>query len=181
MNNRTVKQRLAGSVAIIIVLEICLCVTTSALAIAAVEVGSNLFSTGKVEIDLNGSKPIIADYDLIFKPGMTVVKDFYIENKSTDNVYYRIYFADLSGGLDNVLEVSIINNGKVLYTGTPAELTRDNVAAADDLLKIDERRDLKMVFHFPEDAGNEYMGMKLQFTICAEATQSKNNPDKLFD
>lgn len=180
MKSKTFKQ-LTGSVITITVLSFCLCIATIALALATVELSSNVFRTGYIDIELNGNKPIVEEYDLQFEPGMTVVRDFYIENKSPINVYYRIYFADVSGDLNDVLDVSIIYNDKVLYSGTPSELVRENVLAADDILKVNERRDLKMVFHFQEDAGNEYMGKDLRFTICAEATQTKNNPNKLFD
>ena len=68
----------------------------------------------------------------------------------------------------------------MLYTGTARELSGELVQAADDMLKVGERRNLTMVFHYPEETGNETQNAELTFTICAEATQTKNNPERLF-
>ena len=112
---------------------------------------------------------------------MTVVKDFFIENDSTWDVYYRLYLDNVTGGLADVLTVTIKDGNKVLYSGTANELTKQNVVAADDTLKIGQRRNLTAVFHYPENSGNETQNLNLTFTLCAEATQTKNNPNKLFD
>ena len=85
------------------------------------------------------------------------------------------------GGLSDVLTVTIKDGNKVLYSGTANELTKQNVVAADDTLKIGQRRNLTAVFHYPENSGNETQNLNLTFTLCAEATQTKNNPNKLFD
>ena len=48
--------------------------------------------TGKertVKINLNNGQPIISEHEFLFEPGMTVKKDFFVENMSTDSVYYR--------------------------------------------------------------------------------------------
>ncbi len=80
---------------------------------------------------------------------MTVVKDFFIENDSTWEVYYRLYLDNVSGGLSRVLTVTIKDGDKILYTGTANELTKQNVIAADDTLKIGQRRNLTVVFRLP--------------------------------
>ena len=177
---KTVKKRTGGIIAII-VLAVCLCITTFALVYASVSVENNLFHTGKVKINLNDGKPVIREHEFLFEPGMTVVKDFFIENDSTWNVYYRLYLDNVSGGLSRVLTVTIKDGDKVLYSGTANELTRQNVVAADDTLKIGQRRNLTVVFHYPETAGNDTQSLDLTFTLCAEATQTKNNPNKLFN
>ena len=174
-------KRLTGGIITIIILSICLCITTFALVYSIVSVENNLFHTGEVKINLNDGEPVISEHEFIFEPGMTVKKDFFIENESTWDVYYRIYLDEVSGGLADVLEITIKDGEKVLYSGTANELTQQNVIAADDTLKIGQRRDLTAYFHFPEDAGNKAQGLDLTFTLCAEATQTKNNPNKLFD
>lgn len=78
--NRTTSKKLTGSVFIIFLLTICLFITTFALMWATVSVESNLFHTGSVKINLNDGKPVIEEHELLFKPGMTVKKDFFIEN-----------------------------------------------------------------------------------------------------
>ena len=70
---------------------------------------------------------------------------------------------------------------KTLYQGTAENLKRNAVAAADDVLKIGERRKLTVYFHFPGEAGNSAQNLTLTFDMCADGVQTKNNPDKLFD
>ena len=180
MSETKTAKRLTGGIIVIIVLAVCLCVTTFALVYASVSVENNLFHTGEIKINLNDGKPVIQEHEFLFEPGMTVVKDFFIENDSTWDVYYRLYLEDVSGGLADVLTVTIKDGDKVLYTGTANELTRQNVAAADDTLKIGQRRNLTVIFHYPENSGNKTQKLDLAFTMCAEATQTKNNPNKLF-
>ena len=181
MSESKTAKRLTGGIIAIIILAICLAVTTFALVYATVSVENNLFRTGEVKINLNDGEPVIREHEFIFEPGMTVTKDFFIENESTWDVYYKIYFDDVSGGLADVLEVTIKDGDKTLYSGTANELTRQNVIAADDTLKIGQRRNLTVVFHYPENSGNDTQNLDLTFTMCAEATQTKNNPNKLFD
>ena len=181
MSESKTAKKLTGGIIAIIILAICLAVTTFALVYATVSVENNLFHTGEVKINLNDGEPVIREHEFIFEPGMTVIKDFFIENESTWDVYYKIYFDDVSGGLADVLEVTIKDGDKTLYSGTANELTRQNVIAADDTLKIGERRDLTVVFHYPESSGNETQNLDLTFTMCAEATQTKNNPNRLFN
>lgn len=180
MKNKTEKRLTAGIVTII-VLAICLCVTTFALVYASVKVENNLFHTGTVKINLNDGKPVITEREFLFEPGMTVKKDFFLQNLSTGDVYYRLYFDHIEGGLADVLEITIRDGDKVLYQGTAASLQRENVGAADDLLRLNERRELTIWFHFPEDADNSAQNLMLSFDLCADAVQTKNNPDKLFD
>ena len=178
--NKTAK-RLTGGIIAIVALAVCLCITTFALVYASVSVENNLFHTGKVKINLNDGKPVIREHEFIFEPGMTVKKDFFIENDSSWDVYYRIYLENVSGGLADVLEITVKDGDRAMYSGTASELTQQNVTAADDTLKIRQKRNLTVYFHFPEDKGNETQNLDLTFTMCAEATQTKNNPNRLFD
>ncbi len=180
MSETKTAKKLTGGIVAIIALAVCLAITTFALVFASVSVENNLFHTGEVKINLNDGEPVIREHEFLFEPGMTVIKDFFIENKSTWDVYYRIYLDDVSGGLADVLEVTIKDGDKILYTGTANELAKENVIAADDTLKIGQRRDLTVVFHYPESSGNETQNLDLTFTMCAEATQTKNNPNRLF-
>lgn len=181
MNDSKTAKRLTGGIVAIIILALCLAITTFALVYATVSVENNLFHTGEVRINLNNGKPVIQEHEFLFEPGMTVKKDFFIENESTWDVYYKIYFDNVSGGLADVLTVTIKDGEKTLYSGTANELTRKNVIAADDTLKIGERRNLTVIFHFPEEKGNEAQNLDLTFTMCADATQTKNNPNRLFE
>lgn len=181
MNTDTNAKKLTAGIVTVVILAICLCITTFALVWANVSVENNIFRTGAVEINLNDGKPIIEEHEFLFEPGMTVKKDFFIENLSTWDVYYRIYFDNVGGGLADILEIRIMDGEKLLFSGTARELVRENVAAPDDVLHLNERRELSVYFHFPEDAGNNTQNLILTFDMCAEAVQTKNNPDRLFD
>ena len=173
-------KKLTGGIVAIVLLTVCLCITTFALVYASVSVENNLFHTGEVKINLNNGEPVIREHEFLFEPGMTVRKEFFVENESTWDVYYRIYLGNLSGGLADVLDITVRDGDKILYSGTASELTRQNVAAADDTLKIGQRRNLTVTFYYPEEKGNDTQNLDLTFTMCAEATQTKNNPNKLF-
>lgn len=181
MSETKTAKRLTGGIIAIIVLAVCLCITTFALVYENVSVENNLFHTGEVKINLNDGNPVIREHEFLFKPGMTVKEDFFIKNDSTWDVYYRIYLDNVSGGLADVLTITVKDGDKTLYSGTANELTKQNVIAADDILKIGQRRNLTVVFHYPKTAGNDTQSLDLSFTLCAEATQTKNNPDKLFN
>ena len=164
-----------------VLLPVCLCITTFALVWATVSVEGNLFHTGTVKINLNDGRPVVEEHEFLFEPGMTVKKDFFIENQSTWDVYYKLYFADVEGGLANVLEITVKDGDKVLYSGKAANLTKENVGAADDVLKLNERRNLTVYFHFPEGVGNNTQNLVLTFSMKADAVQTKNNPNRVFD
>ncbi len=181
MNNSKTAKKLTGGIAAIVILAICLCVTTFALVYESVAVENNLFRTGGVKINLNDGEPVIREHEFLFEPGMTVKKNFFIENESTYDAYYKIYFSDVSGGLENVLEITVSDGDRVLYSGTAKSLSAENVTAADDYLKLKERKDLTVTFHFPEEKGNETQNLDLEFTLCAVGVQTKNNPNRLFD
>ena len=125
------KKRLKGSIVAVIVLAICLCITTYAIVWASVSVNENVFQTGKVQINLNDGKPVIEEHEFLFEPGMTVKKGFFIQNESTCEVYYKLYFDKVTGGLANVLEITIQKGDKILYRGTAASLSLAKVAAAE--------------------------------------------------
>ena len=184
MSNKQEKhtaKRLTASVLAIIILSVCLCITTYALVMVSVSVPDNYFQTGSVGINLNNGKPVIEEHEFLFEPGMTVTKDFFIENQSTWDVYYKIYFDEVTGGLAKVLQITIMDGEKILYEGTADDLSKVNVKAADDTLRINEKRILTISFHYPEEAGNSAQNLTLTFDMCADAVQTKNNPNKLFD
>ena len=180
-NQNTTSKKLTASIVTVIVLAICLCITTFALIWATVSVDNNLFQTGEIKINLNDGKPVIEEHEFLFEPGMTVKKDFFIENQSTWDVYYRLYFTDVEGGLADVLDITVKDGEKILYSGKASDLTRENVGAANDVLKLNERRNLTVYFHFPEETGNSTQNLVLTFSMSADAVQTKNNPNKLFN
>ena len=178
--NNDVIRKLTISIAIIIVLAVCLCITTFALIYSAVIVEDNVFQTGKVQINLNDGKPIITENEFLFEPGMTVKKEFFIKNESSDSVYYKIYLDAVKGGLAKVLDVKILDNktGDLLYDGKANTFTQKN-SKSDELI-LNEKRMLTAIFHYPEESGNSTQNMSLEFNMCATATQKRNNDGREF-
>ncbi len=175
-------KRLSISIITLVLLCLCLCITSFALGMAVYEVQNNVFQTGGIEIDLNGGKPVITADEFLFEPGMSVEKPFYIQNNGTWAVYYKLYFSGVSGALGDVLDVTILDDeGNTLVCGKLSELTRDSVHALENELAVDQREELRVLFHFPENEGNELQGQFLTFELSAVAVQTKNNPDKEFD
>lgn len=181
VNAKKISQKLTGGIAILIILSVCLCVTTFALVFSTVMIEDNIFTTGVVKINLNDEKPIVEEGDLIFEPGATVVKEFFIENKSTCQVYYKIYFDNVSGGLSDVILVTVRDGDEIIAEGKASELKKSATRAASSELEIGEKRTLTVTFHYPEGAGNETQNQFMQFDVHASAVQTKNNPDRNFE
>ena len=175
------EKKLKKGIAIIIILAICLCITTIALIYSAVSVTDHTFTTGLVKINLNDNIPIISEREFIFEPGMTVKKNFFVKNESSSDAYYKVYFENVQGGLADVLIITIKYGDNVLFQGTASELTAANVVPVDEILHIGERHNLTIFFEFPEKNGNDAQDSFLYFDACAKAVQTKNNPNKLFD
>lgn len=178
--NRT-GRRLTAHVLMVLALLICLGITTYALLIVSVSMPDNFFQTGSMELNLNDGKPVIEEYEFMFEPGMTVAKTFFVENKGTDSGFYRLYLRGVSGGLKDVLEVTLCDGEETLYRGTAEDFIKENVKTAEYALEAGERRYLEIIFHFPEEQGNTAQGRTLSFEICGELVQEKNNPDRLFE
>ena len=181
MTNKTTERQVRISIIIAVMLAIALCITTYALFYVSVSVKGNYFRTGIVSIDLNGGKPVIEEHEYLFEPGMTVEKPFYIQNDSTWAVYFKTYFDYVEGGLADVLEITILDKDKVLYTGTASNLSRQNVSAADDILRPGERRYFTIRFHMPKETENSAKDLSLKFDLCADAVQMRNNPNREFE
>lgn len=180
MTDSSLSKKLRAQIIVIIALLVCLVITTLALVYSTLTLENNLFSTGEVAINLNDSKPVISEHEFIFEPGMTVKKDFFIKNDSSDEIYYKLYFDNVEGNLANVLEITVKDGDKTLYSGTAESLTRDSVSAADDSLKVSQKKDLSIYFYYPTSAGNDTQNNTLTFDFCADGVQTRNNPQKSF-
>ncbi len=173
--------RLSSSIVAIVFLAACLCITSFALIHATLSTKGNIFATGEVRINLNGGEKIIREDEFLFESGMTVEKDFYIENQGTCGVWYRLFFDHVEGSLGEVLDVKILEEDKVLASGKMFELTREKVSAYDEPLESGEKKNLTISFQLSDDVGNEAMNQFLIFDFGADAVQTRNNPDKKFD
>ncbi len=181
MNNRKTLNKIKTGLGTIIFLSICLCVTTFALIFSVIEVENNYYQTGKVKINLNDNQPVIQVHEYLFEPGMNVVKDFFVENTGTADVYYRLYLENVSGGLADILDITILDGDKVLYQGKANELNRSQTIAVDDELKVGERKELDIQFYYPKGIGNDGQNQTLEFNLSADAVQVKNNVNKEFE
>ncbi len=177
-----IMRRLTICIAIIIVLAIALCITTFALVRSSmVSVEENIFNTGVVKININDEKPIIEEHEVLFEPGMTVRREFFVKNESTDSVYYKLYMDNVHGALSDVLEITIIDNrtGDTIFSGSPRDFTKKNAEPRE--LFLNEKRTFTVMFRYPETEGNSTQNKSMAFDMCAVATQMRNNPDKIFD
>jgi len=118
INEEQSNKKIGIDIIIIIVLLICLSLTSFALSSEIQKTSGYLFQTGHVEINLNNQIPIIEEDEYKFEPGITVVKNFFVDNLSTCEVYYRVYFDDIVGDLKDKLSVTIWEAEKVPETST---------------------------------------------------------------
>ena len=178
-------KKLTFSAILVIVLCVCLALTTFALVYSAVSVENNLFGTGYVLINLNNGLPVITESEFLFEPGMTVEKSFFLENIGTCDVYYKIYLEGIQGDLANYIKIRLTtDSGAEIYYGDMNEFVRNKVSAFNDVLSCEEsnnRRDFIISFVFSEDIGNAAKNAGASFDIKAEAVQTKNNESRNFD
>ena len=172
-------KKLKAAIATAFTLGLCLAITTAAIVMVSLKIENNIFGLGKVSIDLNGGNAVIQKEDFLFEAGATIKKDFYIKNNSTCDVYYKLYFSDVKGDLSDFLVVTILDGNKTVMSGKMNDFTRDT-EAVDSLLSEAEVKNLSIEFHLPETIGNIAQARFLTFDFCAEAVQSKNNPERQF-
>lgn len=182
MTERVTKRHWLGSAVVTVLLALGLVVTTLAIGLSVAERPDNIFSTGKIKLNLNDSKPVITENEYLFEPGMTVNKPFFLKNEGAD-CWYRLYFNNVSGSLASVLEVTVSDGETVLFSGKMSDLTQSSADWLGILPAVGATgsyRTLTITFHFPEDAGNAAQGGTLQFDLCADGTQVRNNPGQSF-
>ncbi len=177
--NKT-SRKLSISFISLIILIACACITTLALTFEKVSVENNKFQTGNIKINLNDGKPVIED-DFNLEPGMTIIKDFFIENVGSNDVYYKLYFKNIKGELAEQLEIKIKDKEKVIYSGKISNLTKLKPLDIDDVLQVNERKDYILEIHMPKETTNNYQDTKLTFILSADAVQTKNNENREFD
>lgn len=182
MTEKITSRRWLGSAAVTVLLALGLMVTTLAIALSVAARPDDIFSTGVIQLNLNDSQPVITEGEYLFEPGMTVRKSFFLENEGAE-CWYKLYFADVHGSLAASLEVTVSDGSAVLFSGKLSDLTRERAEIAGSLPPAGtagSRRDMAIVFHLPEDAGNGAQGGTLSFDLCADGTQVRNNPGKNF-
>lgn len=179
-------KSLARSIVMIVLLLIGLTVTTYALMSESLSIKEHNFTTGKMKINLNDGKTLqFKDVNgnpiAYFEPGMTFKSDFFVRNDGSNDMYYKIYFDQVSGDLVNVLSITIKDGDRTIFTGNMKDMDKTHTKAVDDVLSINEQKTLTIIFTFDKNADNRYMSKELTFALMAEGTQVRNNPNKEFN
>ena len=124
---------------------------------------------------------MIKPEEYLFEPGMTIVKDFFIQNDGTCEVYYKLYFENVEGKLAKMLEVAVRDGARTLYRGKVAELVDKDAESVEEGLDPGERKNLKAYFYLSAESGNQIQNTEVYFDLCADAVQALNNPDRVFE
>lgn len=180
MTNKIPSKKFIISAIIIAVAVIGLCVTTYAATRSGAK-SEGFFQIGEIRININDGKSVINAGEFLFEPGATIEKEFFVKNEGTGDAYYKVYFEDIKGDLANVLNVSVLDGEEILFKGSADRFTRNNVLTAENILTTNEKRNLKIIFHYPSESDNAGQGCDLSFKLCAEAVQAKNNFNKEFE
>ena len=104
-----------------------------------------------------------------------------MRNESSCDVYYRLWFTDITGDFADELEVELSDGETILFQGELSELNGVKSEGADGMLLLGEERILTITFRVPETAGNAAQGETILFDLNAEAVQAVNNPDGVFE
>ena len=142
--------------------------------------GVTIYAAVLPKVSLDNSK---FETNILFEPGVTLEREFFVENNSSIPVYYRFYFDDKDGELSKSINVKIKDKktNNIVYDDVMSNLVRSKVKAVDNLLEIDEKREFIIYFNYLSNSDNSGQDKVLDFEFKAEATQAKNNPDKLFN
>lgn len=179
--SKQTKRKVCLTLVALFVLISCFALTTYALAKHQVAVEDNLFEMARIRVELNDGKTIFDGSDMNIEPGYSIKKDFTIENKSSVNVYYRLYLENVTGSLPAVLNFEIYDGDKLLFSGSAQDLKRENPCVGDEPLEVGETRTLTAVVKMAEGAGNAYQNGDMAFDVTVDAVQAKNNDDKQFE
>lgn len=163
--------------------------TSFYLARSSVEVklGDNLFATESMDIGVlgtDGGSEItfrnLGEDDYI-EPGMTLVGSFTVVNDSTFDVYYRLRFTDVEGGLADIMQATIrtADGTKLCGPFTVNELTDKGRFGVKELGE-GNRIELQLELYFPKETGNAAQNKTLSCKLTADMTQQRNNPDAIF-
>lgn len=171
MNKQITQKRLLMALSAAFLAAAILLLLTADLAHAGTARSANLLKADTLCINLNDGQPLIQEEDLLLS-GLTVEREFFIENNSSCVVCYRLYLEDVSGGLEDMVIITIRDGDTVLFSSPASALTAENAATSIDALASGQRKYLTIHFTLPEECGNEAQSLRLRFTLCAEAFQA---------
>ena len=191
MSNSSVQKKAWISILVILLLFVMFVVTTYAFVASFVTSEGNLFETAKVDIDLNGGKPIFTEESFIaepgepslfLEPGRMARREFTVTNNSTVDVYYRLYLTEVEGILQDVLTINFYDESeKLLYSCLMSDLNDEKPFVDETVLKVGETKTLIADVVMAESSGNIYQDEAVTFSVVADATQVRNNPGRVFE
>lgn len=174
-------KKYVRSFILLIVLLSMFLMTTYALLVASLTIYNNTFVTGEVKINFNDSKKVFDETDFRLSPGSSISKRMTIQNIGTGAVYYRLYMENVSGDLNDRLIFRIYGDNRLLKQTKASEFTRDNALIFDAPLEVNQTVTYVMEAYLPEDTENVYQNGVLHFDLIANAIQTKNNPNGIFE
>lgn len=187
-------RKLILSVATLLFLSLCLCISTYALS-GSTSVSGNSFSTASVDVEvselsaLNVGELSQDNAQLTIEPGMRISKFFTVTNKSSCDIYYKLYLTDMEEELASAFNAKITDRegNTTFYEGRATDLTKDSRKGMSPeewslpTNDTDKQKEYILTLTFSENAGNEWKAaIPMDFKLEAAATQMKNNPDKEF-
>lgn len=162
-------------------------VSAAALAALIIGLGASTFAVnaargnglpeGMEKLNLNNfGEAVIIVEEFQFEPGITVKKDFSLENPNGWEMAYALYFKDVEGYLADVVDVTVKDGDEVLLQGKISELTdKDKM---DQTLRAGENKKLTMTFKLSEEIGNDAQGTEASFILCANGRFPDPEPEE---
>lgn len=173
------KQKMILTAAAVIIALLGIVLSYAIFSVNVVSEKDVRLSQGSFNIVLNDGKPVLGD-DILFEPGMTIRKDFTLENKGTTNSFYKIYFSELPMEVAELINVSILDGTQTLASSTLYEMTKENAIIMNDNLLAGEKEVFTLCLELTEEIENVEQGMEYVLDMFVEAAQRDNNPEAEF-
>lgn len=173
------KQKLIVTAAAVVIALLGIVVSSAVFSVNVVSEKDVRLSQGSFNIVLNDGKPVLGE-DILFEPGMTIRKDFTLENKGTTNSFYKIYFSELPMEVAELIHVSILDGTQTLSSATLYEMTKENAIIMNDNLLAGEKEVFTLCLELGEEIENVEQGMEYVLDMFVAAAQRDNNPEAEF-
>ncbi len=169
------------SMLLVVLLFFMWAITTWAVLSSFISENDNLFETARVKIILNEGVRIFDEKDFQMEPGRTLIKPFTVRNDSTVPVYYRLYFDNLNGPLQEALTFQIYDGDELVYSTRMSNFSVDAPFISGKSLEVGEVKEFTAHVIMDPVSGNYYQDTGVTFDVIAQATQVKNNPNMEFE
>ena len=181
MTNTKTQGKAWLSMILVVLLFLMWAFSTWAVLSSFISQNGNVFETARVKIVLNEGVRIFDEKDFQMEPGATMVKPITIRNESTVPVYYRLYFENIDGALQEALHFKIYDGDELVYSTKMKNFTVDAPFICGKSLEVGEVKELTAHVTMDPVTGNYYQNAGVTFDVVAQATQVKNNPNMEFE